>query len=55
MIKIIKKKEEKIWMGDIYTLRSKWDQTAKKLTGNTKGRKWRPEIEKWQTKVKYKI
>lgn len=42
-------------MGDIYTPRSKRNQTAMELPGNTKGRKWKLEIEKCQTKVKYRI
>ena len=42
-------------MGDIYTPRRKWNQTAMELPGNPKGKKWNLEIEKCQTKVKYRI
>ena len=32
-------------MGDIYTPRSKRNQTAMELPGNTKGRKWKLKME----------
>lgn len=42
-------------MGDIYIPRSKRNQKAMELPANKQEIKWKLEIEKHKTKVKYKI